>query len=280
MRCFFDNCTDAVEHAVESKGFGIFYSDTKNPNPNMHIHECCELFLCLQGGSTFLIDGKIWDIADGDLLMINQFEAHKVVPAKNACFERYIMHVYPAFLHANSSAEADLSACFYAADRAAKISLSGDEVARLTALFEALREERSYGDELYKKLRATELLLEVNALFAAHRDSAALRCSHRTVQLAINYINEAYAQPLTLETVAKNAFVSPAHLTRLFHRYCGTTVTKYIISKRLAEAKKLLGEGRSVTDTAFLCGFNDYANFIRAFKRAVGVPPGKYRTQE
>lgn len=280
MKCFFDTCTAAVEYAVESKGFGIFYSDIKNQNPNVHIHDCCEIFLCLRGGSSFLIDGKIWDIADGDLLMINQFEAHKVVPGKDACFERYIMHVHPSFLHASSSAAVDLSACFYAANRATKITLSHEEISRLVALFLSLREERSYGDELYKRLRGTELLLEVSGLFAAHRDSAAFKCSHRTVQLAINYINEAYVQPLTLETVAKNAFVSPAHLTRLFQRYCGTTVTKYIISKRIAEAKKLLGEGKSVTDTAFLCGFNDYANFIRAFKRAVGVPPGKYRKLE
>ena len=41
----------------------------------------------------------------------------------------------------------------------------------------------------------------------------------------------------------------------------------------------MLAEGKSVTDTALSCGFNDYANFIRTFKQAVGVPPGKYRSQ-
>lgn len=55
-------------------------------------------------------------------------------------------------------------------------------------------------------------------------------------------------------------------------------VTKYIVSKRITEAKKLLATEKSVTDTAFMCGFNDYANFIRTFKKAVGVPPGKYKT--
>ena len=77
--------------------------------------------------------------------------------------------------------------------------------------------------------------------------------------------------------VAKNTYVSVNQLCRLFTRYCGTTVTKYITSKRITEAKKRLEEGKSVTDTAFMCGFNDYANFIRVFKKAVGVPPGKYK---
>ena len=64
----------------------------------------------------------------------------------------------------------------------------------------------------------------------------------------------------------------------MFNRYCGTTVTKYIISKRITEAKKLLSNGKSVTETAFASGFNDYANFIRTFKKTVGVPPGKYKS--
>ena len=42
------------------------------------------------------------------------------------------------------------------------------------------------------------------------------------------------------------------------------------------EAKKLLSAGNSVTETALACGFGDYANFIRVFKKHVGVPPGKY----
>ena len=99
----------------------------------------------------------------------------------------------------------------------------------------------------------------------------------KTVQLAIDFINNNYSQELTLEMIAKNSYVSVNQLCRLFNKYCSTTVTKYIISKRITEAKKMLSEGKNVTDTAFMCGFNDYANFIRVFKKAVGVPPGKYK---
>ena len=104
--------------------------------------------------------------------------------------------------------------------------------------------------------------------------------SQDTPWIAIDYINTHYAQEFNLDIVAKIAYVSPTQLSRLFSRYCGTTVTKFIISKRIANAKKLLSEGHSVTDTAFLCGFGDYANFIRTFKKAVGVPPGKYKSNQ
>ena len=146
------------------------------------------------------------------------------------------------------------------------------------SLFEELKKDYPYGDEMYKRLRATEILFETNRLFSTHNDNSTGEKGNRTVQLAIDYINNNYSSEITLETVAKNAFISPTQLSRLFNRYCGTTVTKYIVSKRITEAKKLLATGKSVTDTAFMCGFNDYANFIRTFKKAVGVPPGKYKT--
>ncbi len=277
MKCFFDTCHEAVAHAVEAKSFGVYFSEESNPTQHVHVHDCCEIFLCLEGGSTFLVDDKVYTISDGDLFVINQFEAHKVVASKGSKFVRYILHVHPAFIYANSLGDVGLSPCFFAANKITKVAPGKDELGRLVALFEDMKTEHEYGDEIYKRLRATEILLEVNRLFATHTTTRDNAFRHKAVQLAIDYINGNYASALSLDAVAKSAFVSVAQLSRLFNRYCGTTVTKYIAGKRITEAKKMLAEGRSVTDTALSCGFNDYANFIRTFKKAVGVPPGKYR---
>lgn len=279
MKCFFETCHEAVATATQTKSFGIFFSEESNPTQHVHVHDCCEIFLALEGGSTFLVDDRVYDIQNGDLFVINQFEAHKVVASKNGKFTRYILHVHPAFIYANSQGDISLAPCFYSTNKITKLSPSASDLARLVALFEDMRCERAYGDEIYKRLRATEILLEINRLFATHGTAKSDAFRHKAVQLAIDYINGNYANVLSIEDVAKNAFVSPAQLSRLFNRYCGTTVTKYIAGKRITEAKKMLAEGRSVTDTALSCGFNDYANFIRTFKRAVGVPPGKYRAQ-
>ena len=235
--------------------------------------------MCVSGGKSFLIDDSVYDVKSGDLFIINQFEAHKITPDPDADFVRYIMHVHPTFLYSNSDGEVNLADCFYTEKGMNRISLSADEVNELRSLFDALKKVEPYGDALYKKLRALEILIVINRLFATHTAGTTQSGKrHRAVQLAIDYINSNYSQELTLDTIAKNAYVSVNQLCRLFNRYCSTTVAKYIISKRITEAKKLLGEGKSVTDTAFMCGFNDYANFIRVFKKTVGVPPGKYKT--
>lgn len=277
MKCVFDKCSEAVDYATRTKSFGVYASEIKNPNPNIHVHECCEIFLCLKGGKSFLIDNRIYDISPGDLFVINQFEAHKVVADDSDKFVRYILHVHPSFLYSNSYGNINLPDIFYASDKITKLTLSKEDAEKLTVLFKQLDCDYPYGDEMYKRLRGSEIILETARLFSTHITSSQNAFSHKTVQLAIDYINTNYASALTTQEVAGNAFISPTQLSRLFNRYCGTTVTKYIVSKRITEAKKLLLSGKSVTDTAFMCGFNDYANFIRTFKNAVGVPPGKYK---
>ncbi len=279
MEVFFESCALAEKNALENKSYGVFYSETKNHNQNVHVHECCELFLCLEGGNSFLIDDKLYEISDGDLFVINQFEAHKVAPDKSDKFKRYIMHIHPAFLYDLSGSDANLSECFYAANRVNKITLNTNQLQKLVDLFESLKNKEVYGDQTYKKLRVTEILLETNRLFALSSKQNTEDVSHKTIHLVIDYINNNYSKELKLEDIAKSAFISVNQLCRIFNKYCSTTVTKYIISKRITEAKKLLADGTSVTDTAYMCGFNDYANFIKTFKKTVGISPGKYRLE-
>lgn len=279
MNCYFESCGRAVEYTMETQSFGLFYSEKQEPNKDIHIHECCELLLCLSGGKRFLIDNNVYDISDGDLFIINQFEAHKITASPDCDFIRYILHIHPTFVYANSSEETNLGDCFYNFDIGMhnRIHLSSSEITELTALFEELKRDNGYGDAFIKRIAAIRILFAVNRMSETHSEKLTSPTKHRTVQLAIDYINNNYSQELTLDMISKNAYVSANQLGKLFKKYCNTTVSKYILSKRITEAKKLLADGKSVTDTAFMCGFNDYANFIRVFKNAVGTPPGKYR---
>lgn len=281
MNVYFDSCNKAVSYATETQSFGLFYSEKQEPNKDIHIHECCEIVLCLKGGKRFLIDNNVYDISDGDLFIINQFEAHKITAKEEGDFVRYILQIHPTFVYANSTEDINLGDCFYNFESGMhnRLHLAENEINELTELFEQLRTEQEYGDGFRKKLTAVMILFVVNRMTATHVERSQLPTRHRTVQLAIDYINNNYSQELTLDMISKNAYVSVNQLGKLFKKYCNITVSKYILSKRITEAKKLLAEGKSVTDTAFMCGFNDYANFIRVFKKTVGTPPGKYRSQ-
>ncbi len=281
MHCLFNQCREAIEYANRTKTFGAYYSERQNPDPDIHIHECCEVLLCLSGGEHFLIDDRVYDVGDGDLFVINQFEAHKVTTRQGEPFRRFVLQLHPTFLYANSTESTNLLDCFArASGMRNKLSLTEEEAKQLTDMFWELNEVNTYGDDLLKKYTVLRILIAINRLYATRTDAPPIAGEQqRAVQLAIEHINANYSQDLSLDSISRACYVSVNQLCRLFRQYCGTTVSKYLMSKRITEAKKMLAGGSNVTDTAFLCGFNDYANFIRAFKNHVGISPGKYKTQ-
>jgi AraC-like DNA-binding protein len=93
----------------------------------------------------------------------------------------------------------------------------------------------------------------------------------------LDYIDSHLDADLTLGALGRRFYMNPSHLSRLFKKGTGSNIHEFIIYKRISQAKKLLGDGCGVTETCSRCGFNDYANFLRMFKRKVGVSPGRYR---
>ena len=91
------------------------------------------------------------------------------------------------------------------------------------------------------------------------------------------YINEHYAQPLTLEEIADAFFISKSYLSHEFVRYTNTSVYEYIQFRRICGAKLLIASGVSLTDAAFQSGFNSYSSFLRTFRKTVGISPTDFQ---
>lgn len=277
VKYIFSHCNEAVESASQNRKFAFNYSDVQNPDLNIHIHDTCEVLFCIEGGGKFLINDTVYTVEDGDVFVINQFEAHKITSNPEKRFRRYIMQVHPEFLYSNSTDKTNLSQCFYTRGNniSNKITLSDAEMKKITNHIDNMRNKSEYGDDVLKNMAAIDILVSLNSAFSSGACEEKASGSG-TIKTAIDYINKNFNNPISLEDIAKNSYVSVNQLCRLFNKYCGTTVAKYITSRRITEAKKLLATGKNVADTAILCGFEDYANFIRVFKKHVGTTPGKY----
>lgn len=276
MAFLFTKSADAIKKAMEARTFGVYYSETQEQDLNIHIHDCCEILLCLSGGNSFLIDGKVYDVQEGDVFVINQFEAHKITPDPDNIFARFVLQIHPDYLLANSTKNTDLSHCFYA-QSGNKITLTDEEIAKFEQLVMLFRKDNGFGDDVIKNIAVNQILVLINQRFLDQSDTfSPPTLVDKTVMSTLSYIHSHFAEELTLEVLAKNTFVSVNQLCKLFKNAFGTTIAKYIVAKRIAEAKKLLLSGKNVADTATACGFPDYANFIRVFKKFVGVSPGKY----
>lgn len=92
------------------------------------------------------------------------------------------------------------------------------------------------------------------------------------------YIRGHYKENLKLAELARQVDLSPAYLSTRFLQCCGVSITDYILSCRVEQAKRLLlYSSLSIGDIAGLCGFADAGYFTKRFKKLEAVSPEAYR---
>jgi len=86
---------------------------------------------------------------------------------------------------------------------------------------------------------------------------------------------------LSIEMLAREAGLSPAHFARAFKQALGQAPHRFLMSRRLERARHLIERcGAQLSDVAARSGFADQAHFTRHFKRQFGITPGALtRTQ-
>lgn len=112
-------------------------------------------------------------------------------------------------------------------------------------------------------------------LFASLAERRQPRCSE-PVERALAFIRERFAGPISAQEVAAAARVSPAYLSRVFHRETGKTLTDAINGLRIERAQALIGQGRPLKEVASSCGFAQYTYFLKVFKAQTGMSPKNY----
>ena len=85
---------------------------------------------------------------------------------------------------------------------------------------------------------------------------------------------------LTVDMLAREVGLSPAHFARAFKETMGQAPHRYLLWLRLERARRLLEQcGADLSGIAQQTGFADQAHFTRLFKRAYGITPGALRRQ-
>lgn len=98
------------------------------------------------------------------------------------------------------------------------------------------------------------------------------------VYKAMEYVRANYDKKMTLDEIARSAYLSRAYLSSIFKEETGESLSAYINRVRIEKSKVLLmDKDVSLIDIANLCGFEDQSYFTRVFKKTVGVSPKKYR---
>lgn len=139
-------------------------------------------------------------------------------------------------------------------------------------------------DDPSQRLALTEAAHDLLAWLATHaisrRETPRVKggLSTRTLRRALDFIEAALHEPLTLGDLAHVAGLSEYHFARMFALSAGAPPHRYVLARRLGRARRLLRETAApLSAIAEDCGFAHASHLSRAFRRAHGAPPDAWR---
>jgi AraC family transcriptional regulator len=91
-------------------------------------------------------------------------------------------------------------------------------------------------------------------------------------------MRERLGEPLTLQDLARIAYLSPFHFNRVFRLVTGVPPGRFLAALRMSEAKRLLLESHiSVTEICISVGYSSLGTFTTLFAQQIGVGPREFR---
>ena len=259
------------------------YKDDPHLEVEFHSHDFYEVYFYISGNVTFIVEGKVYHLRPGDIMLVNNKEIHRTVISPGAMYERYLIWVKPDYIAKYCNKNTDLSKCFESAT-IRKYNLlrpSSESLLHLKSIvtkLEKANDSTGFGCEILKDIYLAELIVFLNRVYL---DTDVQRIEedityNEKISNIIQYINLNIGEELSLDELASRFYLSKYHLLREFKKYTGYTIHQYIQKKRLILARTLLRENIKISEIIIKCGYGDYSNFIRAFKKEYGVSPKRY----
>ena len=258
------------------------YRSTYMNEVELHHHDFYEVYLLLRGRVEYIVENQLYRVRPGDWMLCSPLELHQARIAADAdAYERIVLWIARPYLEGLSTAHTSLTRCFDTTipGHTNLLRLAGATGAPLRTTVDklcALKASKDYGSDLLAQSALVELLVGLNRAAADRGDARPVGTSDQVVDAVLHYINEHYSEPLTLDQLSEKFFISKYHLLRKFDAQVGTTVHRYILQKRLLNAKQLLAGGVLPNEVCQYCGFGDYANFYRAFRAEYNQTPRQY----
>jgi len=284
--------TEFVEHKIKNQDetrkvmtCSRFYSAWRKPNPSTytsHVEMDITRFSGMAG--VYTIGDRDYEVVPGDIVLVRSNEKHKITSVSQAGAIENIMFD-PVFLWEST----DYFGLNYFGAFNTGLSDFEHKIERNSHIYDIVNEminciydefnRGEYGHIEMIKMRMYMML------FAIARDMGYCESSKDSVQMpqieairaSIEFIDDHLCENITIPMLAEVANLSPNYYRTLFKKIVGTSPVKYITSKRVKLASKMLKtyEG-NMLDLALECGFNSTASFNRAFRMYTGQVPSKY----
>ena len=254
-----------------------------------HYHEYVELLYGLSECDIQVwAEGKVYEVKEGDLCIINSGTAH-AVRSEIAKSTYLVIKFEPGILYAAEQSVFEVKYLFPFVENNENFrrvftesELSETEIPRLMADVIEEWTKKDYGYEI--AIRASVIRTALYLMRKWHSEKADPSLYENSdgikhIKKAMEYARGNFLLANTKEA-AHLCGLSYSYFSRLFKRYIGKSFMEYVNSILTNEAKKMLAtENKSVTDVAMELGFSSVSYFTKQFKKETGITPHKFKKE-
>lgn len=235
-----------------------------------HTHNYAELFYTVGGSGQFRIGDSLYPVRANQLVIISPNVMHTEVSYNASPLEYIVLGIEGLELSVGENTDGRFCILDYQG--------VGDILACLRSILREL-EAQQQGYEVicqaYMEILITRLMRSTSVSSAA--EIAAVPVSRQCAAIR-RYIGLHYKEPLNLDMLAEEAYVSKYYLAHAFKAEYGISPINYQISLRIKESRYLLREtDMSLSQIARVLGFSSASYFSQSFRRAEGISPLEYR---
>ncbi|MDT8717111.1 helix-turn-helix transcriptional regulator [Clostridium sp. 19966] len=258
-----------------------------------HYHSYIEILYGVTGVFEVILNGKSHNFSEGDLVLINSKEVHKI----NAYLPdggKYIVLrfepevIYNGMLHNHMQLKYVLPFILQNSKHQKVIEKSIIDTTFIPALlYDILNEfqKEAYGYELAIKNHICRIFLWILRYF--HETSTDFINSPlsdinfiQRLQPCLDYVLENFDEELKLSHMAFLCNMSPSYFSRIFNEHMGMNFNEYVNYTRVMEAEKLLvSTDMNITEIANTVGFSTTSYFIKLFKKYKNISPKQFRKE-
>ncbi len=259
-----------------------YYITPTHPQYNMsfHWHKEWELIYIIEGSFTIHVEEERYTAGPGDVLLIRDGLLHGGTPT-DCVYECFVFDLHGLFR--NLDAVKQYLRPIYRHKLLPRILYRSQKEAPIThaaaQLMEAYRKEQFQELSAFAGIsRLMTLILEGGCYVPGTQENT--ENTHRIDQLktVLEYIENHYRSPLSLDTLANVSGMNPKYFCRFFRSLTHQTPMDYVNDYRIEQASQLLlSTDASVTDIGLECGFNDSSYFVKVFRKYRGLTPNQYR---
>ncbi len=243
------------------------------PNEQFYLHthkDRHEILLFLDGKCEFHVEGNVYQLNPGDLVIAATNELHRIIHTELHRYERYIISVRPEFFVTHDCAQ---YACIFEKKLPGIGNYFPASFVKEENIYNIIQKIYLYREEDEEPVSQGALFELLYKLRKGRNITPGSVGTSIHVRNAITYINSNLASDLSLPVLADQVHIRGEYLSRLFKEQMKISIKKYITYKRLLCARQLYQSGHNLLEASLDAGFTNYSNFYRMYMKEFGQAP-------